>query len=100
MPSVPWSVKNQARMHRRNGDAPYRSTADAMAHWAETATCVAVCLDERGRCRLLAPYGLDDLMAMYIRPTPHFLGKLDVFRARTDRKDWRALWPGVTVREA
>lgn len=100
MPAVPWSVKNQARMHVRNDDAPYRSTADAMEHWAETATCVAVRLDEQGMCRLLAPYGLDDLMAMRIRPTPLFMAKLDVFRARARRKDWRASWPGVTVREA
>lgn len=98
-PGVPWSVKNQARMHMRNGDVPYRSTADAMAHWAETATCVAVRLDERDVCRLLAPYGVADLMAMRIRPTPHFLGKLDVFRARAGRKNWCTLWPGVTVRE-
>jgi hypothetical protein len=98
-PGVPWSVKNQARMHTRNGDAPYASTEDAMWHWAETATCVAVRLDESGNCRLLAPHGLDDLMAMRIRPTPHFMTKLDTFRARARRKDWRALWPGVAVRE-
>src|ERR1700758_643806 len=27
-PHVPWSVHNQARMHERNGDAPYRNTQD------------------------------------------------------------------------
>ena len=26
LPGQPWSVRNQARMHRRNADAPYRST--------------------------------------------------------------------------
>ena len=98
-PDVPWSVKNQARMHIRNGDRPYASTEDAMGHWAETATCVAVRLDEEDGIRLLAPYGLDDLMAMRIRPTPHFMTRLDAFRARAGRKAWRALWPGVTVRE-
>ncbi len=25
-PSLPWSVKNQARMHLRHGDSPYQST--------------------------------------------------------------------------
>lgn len=29
-PSIDWSVKNQARMHTRNGDAPYQSATDAM----------------------------------------------------------------------
>src|SRR3546814_6473900 len=32
-PQFLWSVKNQARMHRRNGDAPYGSATDAMKHW-------------------------------------------------------------------
>jgi hypothetical protein len=27
---VTWSVKNQARLHRRNGDPPYRDCLDAM----------------------------------------------------------------------
>ena len=40
-PSVDWSVKNQARMHLRNGDAPYASAVDAIGHWPETATAVA-----------------------------------------------------------
>jgi uncharacterized protein len=34
-PDIPWSVKNQARMHRRNGDTPYGSSADALRHWPE-----------------------------------------------------------------
>src|SRR5688572_20445549 len=29
-PVLPWSVRNQARMHVRNDDAPYASTSDAM----------------------------------------------------------------------
>jgi len=36
IPGAPWSVKNQARMHLQNGDAPYTDTADAMRHWPET----------------------------------------------------------------
>src|ERR1044072_8336490 len=44
-PALPWSVRNQARMHVRNSDDPYRSTADALRYWLETPTCVAVRLD-------------------------------------------------------
>jgi hypothetical protein len=40
-PAVDWSVKNQARMHVRNGDAPYASAIEAIGHWPETATAVA-----------------------------------------------------------
>ena len=41
LPGLPWSVKNQARMHVRNGDRPYADLADALAHWPETCTAVA-----------------------------------------------------------
>lgn len=35
---LPWSVKNQARMHTRNGDLRYGSTSDAMSFWPEIET--------------------------------------------------------------
>ncbi|MRE47150.1 hypothetical protein GII66_24395, partial [Escherichia coli] len=41
LPSLDWSVKNQARMHQRNGDYPYTSTRNALLHWPETATAIA-----------------------------------------------------------
>ncbi|HZH10420.1 MAG TPA: nucleotidyltransferase family protein [Microvirga sp.] len=40
-PSIPWQVTNQARMHHRNGEAPYGNTQDAIACWPETATAIA-----------------------------------------------------------
>src|SRR5262249_30677811 len=59
--TVPWSVKNQARMHVRNGDPPYRDCSDAIAHWPETATAVAARLSG-GRVELVAPHGVGDLL--------------------------------------
>lgn len=41
-PHLPWSVTNQARMHGRNGHAPYAGVTDAIAHWPATATAVAL----------------------------------------------------------
>ncbi|MEO1142771.1 MAG: nucleotidyltransferase family protein, partial [Pseudomonadota bacterium] len=35
LPDRPWSVRNQARMHLRNNDAPYASTEDALRYWLE-----------------------------------------------------------------
>lgn len=40
LPGVCWSVKNQARMHVRNGDRPYISSADAMSFWPEKQTAL------------------------------------------------------------
>jgi len=96
LPGLPWSVRNQARMHRRNGDAPYRSTGHALTFWAETPTAVAVAV--RGNDILvIAPFGTGDLMALTVRPTPRFRHKMAVYRARMAGKRWRDLWPKLTV---
>ena len=85
--TVPWSVKNQARMHHRNGDAAYADTSDALCHWLETPTAVAVRMDHEGTLDMLAPLGLDDLLAMRIAPTPHARKRrLDAYRERVRAK--------------
>ncbi|MEA1674354.1 nucleotidyltransferase family protein [Nitrospirillum sp. BR 11163] len=99
-PDVPWSVKNQARMHGRNGDAPYAGCADALRHWPETATAVAVRLTPENALEILAPFGLDDLFGRLIRPTPAFRGaKLDILRQRVRDKRWLDRWPLLRVLE-
>ncbi|TPG49633.1 nucleotidyltransferase family protein [Roseomonas nepalensis] len=98
-PSVRWSVKNQARMHARNGDAPYASVPDAMRHWPETATAVAARRSGPDGCDIAAPFGVDDLLNLVLRPTPAFLGaKRAVYEERQRSKQWTALWP--LLREA
>jgi hypothetical protein len=96
--NVPWAVKNQARMHDRNGDAPYRDCVDAIAHWPETATAVAARLSG-GEVEIAAPYGVADLLGLIVRPTPAFAGKLPIYRARLHQKCWQARWPELTVHE-
>ena len=96
-PTLPWSVRNQARMHIRNGDAPYRSTEDALRYWLETPTCVAVRLDAEDRFEILAPYGLEDLFAMAIRPTPRGRVRRQEYVARLTGKRWLERWPGATA---
>ncbi len=100
LPGLPWSVKNQARMHLRNGDAPYRSSADALAHWLETPTAVALRLNDGGDLELLAPLGTEDLLALVVRPTPHARAhahRLAAYRERLTRKNWSAKWPRLRV---
>ncbi len=95
-PSVRWSVKNQARMHVRNGDGPYASATDAMRFWPETATAVAVRRSAQDCCEVAAPYGLDDLLGLVVRPTPPFADhKRQVYQDRLKAKDWIAIWPGL-----
>ena len=96
-PGLPWSVKNQARMHRRNVDRAYRSTEDALSFWLETPTCVAVRLEADDALTVLAPHGLNDLFALRIAPTPAGRAKLDQYRHRLDTKGWAANWPALTI---
>lgn len=97
-PTVNWSVKNQARMHQRNGDAPYLSTADAIQYWPETATAVAVRLGNANLIEIIAPYGLDDLFELRLRPTPRFeREKRGVFSQRVAVKRWQERYPLLQV---
>ncbi len=100
IPSLEWSVKNQARMHLRNGDRPYASTADAMRHWVETATAVAARF-VGGRIEISAPLGFDDLFSLTVRPTPKFEGaRIGEAAARLRHKRWLDRWPALRVADA
>lgn len=92
-----WDVKNQARMHHRNDDPPYRDTSDAIANWLETPTCVAVRLDEDDSLKLIAPLGLEDLLKLHVRPTPAGLRKPHQYRDRMHAKNWAAMWPRLRL---
>lgn len=97
LPSLVWSVKNQARMHLRNGDAPYTSTENALLHWPETATAVAVRLGSYG-LEILAPYGLADLFELRLRPTPRFeRDKFAAFAQRVTAKRWMERYPRLQL---
>ena len=95
-PDLPWSVRNQARMHERNGHRPYRDIADALAHWPETATAIAARLGPNG-VEILAPFGVEDVLEMIIRPTPAFLTKQEIPLARLESKGWRKRWAGLRI---
>jgi uncharacterized protein len=94
---IPWSVHNQARMHERNGDAPYRNTEDAIRCWPETATAIAARLSGTG-VAVLAPHGVQDLVNLIVRPTPAFAQKQSIHSARISSKDWARRWPGLRFR--
>lgn len=98
-PHVPWSVRNQARMHVRNGDPAYADVANALRHWPEVCTAVAVRLSGE-QLELLAPLGVEDLLQLRVRPTVHFLGKLELYRQRVREKDWLRRWPLLRIESA
>lgn len=96
-PGVPWQVRNQARMHLRNGDPPYRDTEDGIRNWLETATCVAVRLESDDALTIIAPWGTDDVLALRSRPTPRGKHHYTAYLARMREKNWPSQWPKVRV---
>lgn len=99
-PSIKWSVKNQARMHSRNGDSPYSSASDAMRFWPETATAIAVRRNRTGICEIAAPLGLNDLLSLVLRPTSRFaVEKRNIYDERIRSKGWSSSWPLLTRAE-
>jgi hypothetical protein len=88
-------VKNEARVHlwyeERFGYAikPYLSSADAIATFPTTATAVGVCWI-RGKLECCAPFGLDDLFGLVVRPNKRQITRT-IYEAKVDR--WRPIWP-------
>jgi len=98
MPELDWSVKNQACMHRRNRDAPYHSVTDAMRHWPETATAVAARLLPGDMIEINAPFGVDDLFGLRLRPTPAFASeKRAIFQQRVSARRWLERFPDLAL---
>jgi hypothetical protein len=98
-PFAAWEVRNQARMHYKNGFSSYTSSADGISHWVETATCVAVKLED-DELRFLFCYGLEDLVNLTARPIPAFQTHelIEVFYDRIAKKEWKKKWPDLKVR--
>lgn len=100
-PNINWSVKNQARMHKRNGDHPYKSTEDAVSKFPETATAIAVRLNDENDMDLITPCGIEDLVNLIVRPTKHFVSnantKAKVYEDRLQKKKWKEKWNKLDI---
>ncbi|WP_231137383.1 nucleotidyltransferase family protein [Chromobacterium paludis] len=103
-PDAPWEVSNQAAVHLWFGAyfghevPPLRSLEEAVASWPEYATAVGVRLDKDDALRIIAPHGLDDLLAMRIRRNPARVS-LETYRARIAQKRYALRWPRVTINQ-
>lgn len=92
-PDLRWSVKNQARMHVRNGDGAYMDISAAVSAWPETATAIAA-RRNANRTEILAPLGCDDLFNLILRPTSRFMTeRRAIFDLRVSQKAWLQRYP-------
>ena len=96
-PEVKWEARNQARMHLRNGHAPYRDSAHAIAHWIETPTCVGVRIGRGRQLEIVAPYGLAENWSLRVAPNPRIRYPAALFRERVCEKRWLEHWPRLQV---
>ncbi|MCM3388864.1 nucleotidyltransferase family protein [Ureibacillus chungkukjangi] len=100
-PSIPWSVKNEARMHLRNNCEPYQSSADAISKFPETATALGVKLDAEDNLILTAPCGIYDVVNMIVQPTPFILvdkKRAFIYEERVAKKNWKATWGQIEIK--
>ncbi|ASZ65934.1 MULTISPECIES: nucleotidyltransferase family protein [Bacillus] len=98
--TIPWSVKNQARMHVVNNMPPYSSSVNAISKFPETATALGVTLDELNNVILTAPCGIEDVLSLQVKPTAHFLKskeRLHMYKNRVIKKNWQSKWPSITI---
>ncbi|WP_322745804.1 nucleotidyltransferase family protein [Paenibacillus donghaensis] len=99
-PHIPWSVKNEARMHLINHMRPFTSSVDAIAHFTETATALGLTMNEDQQIILTAPHGIQDAVDMVVRPTPYYLQSPDraqIYEGRVSKKNWSQVWPKLTI---
>ncbi|MBM7602963.1 hypothetical protein JOC75_000933 [Metabacillus crassostreae] len=100
MPFIPWSVKNQARMHIQNNFPPYSSTIDAISKFPETATALGVKLDHTNNVILTYPCGLNDVVNLVVRPTAFFTKsteRMEIYEQRIATKNWQYTWNHLKV---
>jgi hypothetical protein len=98
LPELRWQVRNQARMHSRNDDRPYRDCADAMSFWPEIETAVGARLDGDGEIELLAPFGTGSLLAGRLTANPKRARATFFDRVRSKR--WLEIWPRLELADA
>lgn len=91
-----WEIVNQIYTRDWNTELPYTSAEDALAHFPETATAVAVTL-VMGKPKLIAPYGIVDLANMVVRPSPKFSIGAKRVKERVEQKNWLTRWPKLTL---
>lgn len=99
-PAYSWELKNQVHMHIHSPNTqPYTSSKDAMSKYPECCTAIGLRLLEDDKLELFAPYGLADIRAFQVRPTPHFLADAErkkLYMERLSKKNWQEKWPQLS----
>jgi len=93
-------IRDQARVHLWYEPhfgvpyAPLHSADELLSRYPVIVQAIGARLEDDGRLDIVAPFGLDDVFGMVLRPNPAFPHR-ETFDAKVVRA--RAIWPEVTV---
>lgn len=98
--AIPVEIRNEARVHlwyeKHFGKRidQYKSTEDAISMWPTTATSIGMKRNADGTPRVYAPFGLDDVFDMIVRPN-----KIQITEKiyRDKFTGWLKVWPKLKV---
>ena len=96
---IEFDIKNEARVHLWYNEKyqtkrkPYESVEDAISSWGATITCIGVKM-ENNHLNVFAPYGLNDIFNMIIRPV-----KIDFTKEQYEERArrWKKKWPMLKI---
>ena len=97
---LPVEIVNEARVHLWYEEEfgrkinPYKSSEEAINEWPTTATGIGVRYDENGRFVVYAPYGLNDLFGLILRPNKLKITE-KIYLAKVER--WTKIWHNLKV---
>jgi uncharacterized protein len=96
----PVEIRNQARVHlwfEKHFGLPYPRLAaadESLNHYVSIVHAVGIRLEADGHLDVVAPFGLDDMFDMVIRPNPGRIGD----RPHEEKaRRARAIWPELTI---
>ncbi len=91
-----WETRNNAYNYKSDIRSPYGSAEDVIAAWPETVTAVGVKI-ENGALKLIAPYGIEDLVNFVIKTSPKYQDGVEVIKQRIAKKKWLEKWPNLKL---
>jgi hypothetical protein len=95
LPQLHWQVRNQALMHLRNSDEPYKSSLDAMSYWPEKETAIGIRQLDNGHFDCISVFGYDSLFNLQVTYNPK--RSRSVFEHRIKSKGWLNTWRHLAV---
>lgn len=97
---IPVEIVNQARVHLWYENEfgrkikPYKSVEEAINEWPTTATGIGVRHNENSKFIVYAPYGLNDLFGLVLRPNKLKITE-DIYLEKIKR--WTKIWYKLKV---